>query len=211
MGGTLMQNPIKINKEKLLLVEGKDEINFFCALINYLEITEVQILEVGGCSQFGDKFDALCQTTGFEIVRILAVIQDADNDPNSKFERIKHYLNEHEFELPRQLNSFSNGNPQIGVFILPDNQNGGMLEDLCLRSVGGDPKMDCVENFFTCITNLENPPRNIAKAKAQVFLAAMPEIANCVGIGACKRYWDFNSVELDELKSFLRNFEHPII
>ena len=52
---------------------------------------------------------------------------------------------------------------------------------------------------------MENPPNNIAKAKAQVFLAAMPELVKSVGVGAQKGYWDFNSEELTDLKSFINN------
>jgi len=36
-----------------------------------------------------------------------------------------------------------------------------------------------------------------------VFLAAMPEIASSVGIGAQKGYWNFDSEELNGLRSFI--------
>ena len=38
---------IRIVKKRLLLVEGKDELNFFTALLNTLHIDTVQIIDIG--------------------------------------------------------------------------------------------------------------------------------------------------------------------
>lgn len=86
---------------------------------------------------------------------------------------------------------------------MPGNSDTGMLEDLCLKTVGEHPAMECVNAFIDCASGLNNPPKIMAKAKAQVFLAAMPKIANSVGVGAQKGYWNFNSDELDNLISFM--------
>ena len=88
---------------------------------------------------------------------------------------------------------------------MPGNSDAGMLEDLCLKTVEHHPAMHCVELFIDCISKLEKPPNNITKAKAQAFLAAMPKLANSVGVGAQKGYWNFNSEELTDLKSFINN------
>jgi len=83
-----------------------------------------------------------------------------------------------------------------------------MLEDLCLKTVENYKAMTCVNEYTSCISALESIPKNIPKAKvqvfkAQVFLAAQPEIVDSVGLGAQKKYWDFESSALDELKKFL--------
>lgn len=52
-----------------------------------------------------------------------------------------------------------------------------------------------------------NLPNNIAKARSQVFLAAMPDIVNSVGLGAKKNYWDFNSSVMSELKTFINRLK----
>ena len=99
------------------------------------------------------------------------------------------------------------GKPNVGIFIMPGDFKNGMLEDLCLRTVKDNPAVKCAETFIECALKLEAPPRNIAKAKAQAFLAAMPDIVSSVGLGAEKRYWDFNSDELKNLRNFLNEFE----
>lgn len=50
---------------------------------------------------------------------------------------------------------------------------------------------------------------NLAKAKAQAFLAAMHmhNIVNSVGVAAQKHYWDFDSEVLKDIKTFLKNKE----
>ena len=83
-----------------------------------------------------------------------------------------------------------------------------MIEDLCLKTVEKHPAMQCVNAFAECVSNLDNRPRNISKAKVQAYLAAQAEVAETIGRGAQKGYWDFDSPYLDELKSFLKNLYH---
>ena len=56
---------------------------------------------------------------------------------------------------------------------------------------------------ITLTIALKSPPNNFAKAKAQTFLAAMPNIVCSVGVAAQKQYWDFDSEVLTEIKLFL--------
>ena len=94
--------PDIIRQKKVLAVEGKDEVNFFHALLEYVGITDYEIRDVGGKRQFKN---------------------------------------------------------------------------------------------------------NLAKAKAQAFLAAMLNIVNSVGVAAQKQYWDFDSEVLTEIKTFLENLK----
>jgi len=196
---------IKIYQKKILAVEGKDEVNYFEALLKCVGISDVQIIDVAGRGNYGKIIPALIRTKGFSEVIALAIVCDADKDANAAFESIRNILVKLSLEPPDRGNMFSSGNPKIGIFIMPGNSEAGMLEDLCLRTVGDHPAMGCVEAFMECILRFGDPPKNPAKAKAQVFLAAMPDIANCVGIGAQKGCWNFDSLELNELKSFLAN------
>ena len=49
MGDTLMQ-PIQF--PKVLAVEGKDEVNFFKAVLTDMAISEIDVFDVGGKDQF---------------------------------------------------------------------------------------------------------------------------------------------------------------
>ncbi len=199
---------VPINAMKLLLVEGKDEINFFTALLKYIGLKDVLIEEVGGKDQFREKFPALRRRSGFSAVETLAVIRDADKNSGGAFNSIKNIIKKEKLIPPSKINGFGNGAPMIGIYIMPGNAAKGMLEDLCLKTVQNNPAIVCVDAFTDCCeSNLDYTLKNIAKARAQVYLAAMREIVNSVGVGALKGYWDFDSSELSDLKLFLSMLE----
>jgi hypothetical protein len=214
MGGSVMpylkDDPVPIKSKKILGVEGLDEENFFDALLKHINITGVQIYQVGGKDQFKNKLPILKKTSGFlnadgsPFVTHLAVIRDKNSD--DAFESVVGILKKEDFTPPKKRGEFSNDNPKVGVFIMPGKTvKGTMLEDLCLKTVEGHPAMKCVNEFASCASALEAKPKNMAKAKAQTFLAAQPEIVNSVGLGAQRGYWNFDSPTLDELKQFLGN------
>lgn len=196
-----------ITSNKVLAVEGNDEWNFFDALFKHIGINDVQIEDVGGKDQFKKQLPAMVKTTGFSDVEIFAVIRDADINANNAFRSVKNILKKEGFNLPNNRNQFRAGTPKVGIYIMPGNSDEGMLEDLCLLSVRETPAMPCVNHFSECCESLDDMPSNLSKLRAQAYLAAMPRIVNCVGLGAQRGYWDFDSQELDDIKSFLSNFQ----
>lgn len=194
-----------IREKKVLAVEGKDEVNFFDALLKHSRIAGFDIRDIGGKDKFKEKLPALVKARGFSDIEVLVVVRDADNDPDAAFDSVRDVLSSQKLDPPDQMNQFSDGNPRIGVFIMPGNSDTGMLEDLCLKTVEEHPAMKCVNAFTDCASVLKDPPKIMAKAKAQVFLAAMSDIANSVGVGAQKGHWNFDSDELDNLRSFIDN------
>ena len=198
--------------KKIIAVEGPDDDNFFDALLRRMNIKDYDIRFVGGKDEFKDKLPALknvrgfFNANGFPFVTHLAIIRDENGD--NAFESVTNIIKKEGFTPPQKHGLFSNGNPKIGIFIMPGTTvKGTMLEDLCLKTVEKNPAMKCVNEFASCVSAMEPKPKNISKAKAQTFLAAQPEIANSVGVGAQKGYWDFESPALDELKQFLSNLK----
>ncbi len=196
------EGPRTITKRNVLAVEGEDERNFFDAVLHQMSILDVQIEPVGGKNRFKDKFPALLRMQGFDAVKYLAVVRDKDED--NAFESIANIVKAAGLTPPSASGRFSDGAPRVGIFIMPgQGVYGTMLEDLCLETVKNHPAMDCVGPFAECIQGLTHPPRSPSKAKCQAFLAAQVEIANAVGVGALKGYWNLNSPALDGLKAFL--------
>ncbi len=208
-------NPIK--SKKILAVEGQDEENFFDALLRNMKLTDFDIRQVGGKDQFKNKLPALKNVSGFfkadgsPFVTHLAVVRDENSD--NAFASVTNILKKEGFTPPKKHGLFSNANPKIGIFIMPgETVKGTMLEDLCLKTVENHKAMQCVEEFASCVSALPTSPKNISKTKvhvfkAQVFLAAQPEVVDTVGLGAQKKYWDFESPALEELKQFLSNLK----
>ena len=191
-----------IRSKFVLAVEGTDEKHFFDALLRYMKITDVAIREVGGKHKFPKTLATLRKPREFDDITHLAIVRDKDSD--DAFRSIKNILKKEGLPVPDKPGEFSEGTPKVGVFIMPgESIEGTMLEDLCLKTVEGHPAMQCVDEFTSCVSALETVPKNISKAKAQAFLASQSETVGSVGLGAQKRYWNFDSAVLDELKDFL--------
>ncbi|WP_270607469.1 DUF3226 domain-containing protein [Bacillus mobilis] len=202
----------EIEKSKLLLVEGRDEVIFFEHLFKKNEslkgkFDEVQIIEIGGVDNFKNELPALMNRTGFaDTVNSLAIVRDADKNFDSAFQSVCNILSRNDLCRPSNPNTFSEQGPiKVGVFIMPgDSETGTMLEDLCLTTQADHPAMEYVNSFFESLeaAGIEKQ-RNLSKAKVQVFLAAMPKIVNSLGLGAAKGYWDLNHDSLTGLNNFL--------
>ena len=83
----------EFTNSKLLIVEGQDEINFFDALLEkYLGITDYHIHCVDGKDNFEKQLPLIPNMSGFENVKWLVVIRDADENPNGAFISIKNYF-----------------------------------------------------------------------------------------------------------------------
>ena len=196
-----------ITHKKVLAVEGKDECNFFKALLDDMGITEYQIYDIGGKPKFKIKIPALIKTSDldFDKVEVFAIIRDADGNHRGAFESISSIVKKAGLEEPLKVGTFGDGNPKVVIFIMPGNSENGMLEDLCLQTVKNRTVMEHVDHYIDCVQKIEEGPKIIAKAKAQVYLASKPETVYSVGLGAQKKYWDFTSDALNDLKIFLEN------
>lgn len=196
---------ITITKSKILAVEGMDEINFFTALLKTLEITDVQILDFKGKTNFPPNIAALPNIPGFDIVNKIGLIRDADDsEPKSAFDSLVAALKKVGIPVPTEINSFTTESPAVGIFIMPDNTKKGMLEDLCLKYVGDLPENKCIEDYFICIDSI---PDETSKSMIQVYLAGKKPLVNNLGLGALKKHFDFSSSHFDMIKEFLNNFK----
>jgi hypothetical protein len=67
-----------VSKQKPLIVEGRDEENFFTAALNHLAIADIQILGIGGKTNLASNLKALMNDIAFPTVTCLAIVRDAD-------------------------------------------------------------------------------------------------------------------------------------
>lgn len=195
---------IKITKSSILIVEGKDEVNFFSAFFSIKEKAEIQVIDFEGKNNFPSKIKTLPLIPGFDLVTKIGFIRDADNNnPISAFDSIRNALTKAKLPVPSTLSSFTSSNPSIGIFIMPDNKNHGMLEDLCLKSLDDQPVKICIDAFIGCANpGLNDEP----KAKVLCYLSTRKPLVNSLGLGALNSHWNFNSLIFSNLKSFINNF-----
>lgn len=202
-----------LEARKIILGEGTHDAHFFKALLDRLEITDVQTGDYGGKNGLSDALHVL-QTIPKPAgpLEVLGVTRDADTNSRAAFQSICEVLAHEGYPTPDNLGEVATGKSpggrvRVGVFIMPDNEGEGAMETLCLRSVDNDPAIGCVKEYFNCIrpNGAVRPTQSKRdKAHAQVYIASK-EVPNLhPGLAAKEGYWNFDSDALDPLKKFIR-------
>ncbi|MGD0265510.1 MAG: DUF3226 domain-containing protein [Candidatus Methylomirabilota bacterium] len=199
--------PILIEKNRLLLVEGKDEFNFFSALCRELSVSNLQPIWLEGKSNLDDKVNTLVISPEFaRRVVSLGVVRDADESEASTFQSVTGALKKAGLSVPPYPQTFVGDKPKVGVLILPGNGRPGELEDLCIEALGPDPAFSCTEALFSCLSRLALPlPKELSKARVQAYLATKPEVHISLGLGALKGYLPLNSPVFEATKRFIQS------
>lgn len=87
----------------------------------------------------------------------IGIVMDADGEmsPNKRFENIINGLRPFNFisELPKSPGTVALGQPRCGIFIMPDNQSAGTLEDLLLECAAQayPSLLQCTQDFLNCV------------------------------------------------------------
>ena len=200
---------LEIRSDRLLLVEGKDEVYLFDALLKHClgnaKGQGIQIIDAGGRDRFRHSIVAISTAARSRSpLRALGVIRDADDNAGSAFQSVCGALRHAGYEPPAAHGEASNGRPAVGVFILPDGAGAGAIETLCRQSVAGDSTSRCVEAYIACLKQhraMRSP--NEDKTFAHAWLAAGKDPVARVGEGARQGVWDFGSGAFASLSSFL--------
>lgn len=203
----MCKNQFKIiNQPKLLIGEGKEEEIFFSELIKSIGVKNILVTSYGGKDNLVNFLETLPLIPGFNNLESLGITRDADNSSNSAFQSICSALNRNNFKHPKNLNDVCvfNNTLKISVFLLPNNKDNGMLEDLCLQSVANDLAIPCVESYFECVKNqAKRLPNNMAKAKIHAWLASKEKPDKRLGEAISFGYFDFNNSAFNQLKNFI--------
>ncbi len=131
-----MSNVCKQDTDKVLLVEGDNDCHVVMALC-----AAHNVPETFGIYQCGSDVGVLKRLNAL-IVRpnppqIIGVMLDADNSLASRWESIKGKLKHYNYTFP--IKPDANGTivkslvdePLLGFWLMPNNQDSGMLEDFC--------------------------------------------------------------------------------
>jgi hypothetical protein len=198
----------KIEQENILAVEGKDEDNFFCALLRKLGIANnIQIIDVGGKDSFENKLSGYLQAEGaLEKIKKIGFVRDAEkHEAKSAFQSICSILKKYTFPCPDELcKPIEQGGKRVSIFIMPNNNDCGMLEDLCINAICDTDIFCCVKRFMECYENkIEKDRYNKSKASILAYLSTRVPIVNSLGIAAQQNVWDFSNPCFDTIKQFL--------
>jgi hypothetical protein len=198
----------KIENENVLAVEGNDEKNFFEVLLRTMNIPNVQIIDVGGKDNFKNKFPVYIQSEGaLAKIKNIGFVRDAEQlEAQSAFDSICSVLRKYALPCPTELRKIIRRNDKkVNIFIMPNNNNCGMLEDLCIAAIKDTDVFTCVECFVKCYEGkIEKGKYNLAKAKILAYLSTRTPIVNALGLAAKQGIFDFTKPCFDDIKKFLK-------
>ena len=198
----------RIEKPKLLLVEGIDEVRLFGALAKDIGVEGVQIRAYQGKNNLRRFLGVLPQVPGYSDLESIAVARDADESGDSAAQSVRDALAAANFPVPNSpLESAVDGRIAVRYLIIPPNGESGALEDVCLASVAEDPAMACVDGYFDCIEQsaLDGPrTARMSKAKVHAFLSSRENPALRLGEAAERGVWRFDAPSFGALKDILR-------
>ena len=207
-GATSGRHGTRIRSDRLLLVEGRDEVNLFDALMKHRLDAEptVQVIDAGGKDRFSKNLRALqADARSRPPLLAIGVVRDADDDAAGAFRSVCDHIRNVGYEPPAAHGEFSDATPSIGVFIVPNGKDPGAIETLCRRSREGDEVARCVDEYLRCLDGNEAMrSTNADKSFAHAYLAAMQDPVARVGEGARQGVWDFDSAAFAELSEFVR-------
>jgi len=127
----------------LLLTEGINDCHVIGALCNHYDIQEgrFSFFSCGCDDKVLKKANALI--SGAVKKEAIGIVLDADTNPSGRWQSIKSKLSKYGYTFPSapEINGTilkCEGKPTLGIWIMPNNADVGMLEDFCASLI--DPE-----------------------------------------------------------------------
>lgn len=182
---------------KVLLVEGKNDAHLISALCNHFQVP--QVFGLYNCESDGQVLRRLnVLLISSEELEVIGVILDADA-PNlaGKWQSVSTLLTGAGYVVPDAPNREGTilsleGRPTVGIWLMPDNQVDGMLEDFCLRlapnasvAYASQCVAEALHSGHSTFT-----PTHTAKATIHTYLAWQDEPGMPLGLAVTARALD---------------------
>jgi hypothetical protein len=162
---------------KKLLVEGNDDQHVVWALCEKFKITkDFDVIDCEGIDGVIEEFSIRYKQSDTKVV---GIIVDADTDLQTRWNSLKKTLKDIGFDIPKDLSKegliLDNGIQKVGIWIMPDNNTKGMLEDFILFLVPDDDKLLSIAE--ETLNNIEKNGLNLyaenhkSKAKIHTWLS----------------------------------------
>ena len=213
----------RIWKQNLLLCEGRDAENFLIEYLNSDSLAscpffsnDIQVMNFGGNEELPKFLEALKVLDGYDEVKSLLVIRDAERDIESAKSSVKKAFHNAALpvpEAPYRWTETGNENSvaiKTGFLLFPTCDNNpakGTLEDLCLNILSDKyvPILDEIVDFMESLA--QNEKRTFPhefKTKLHTWFSVTDDFVSMkVGEAARAGAFNWESQKLLPLKDFL--------
>ncbi len=190
---------IPAGKTRLLLVEGRDDKEFFIQLGRHLgfdDATPIHIIEYGGKDRLAQRLFQLTQLQSFGTVSSLGIVRDTDYETDA-FQSVQDAIRTHNknnrhspLPIPHSVFESSAENSMISVLLLPAAGREGMLEDLIMEVLRDDSVTACVDKYFECLREFGAAilDHKLSKARLRTFVSGKNASDGATGDDSGKLY-----------------------
>jgi hypothetical protein len=180
----------RIEKPRLLLVEGGDDYWFFRRLIERrrrihdIADCDVQIVpfaQSDKLSTFLSDVIVPALVRAQSSVQAIGIVRDADDSYGSAFQSLRGALQHAGLPVPgtpaeNVEGSFAGGETiSVVTYVMPNNCSNGDLETLCLEAVCGAHALPCADVYLDCLKSIGLSPKFERKFRLRAFLASHQE------------------------------------
>lgn len=205
--------------KKILLVEGTDDKHVLMHLCGQRGVPMLdEITPLGSVERLLENFPVRLKESDVEA---LGVVIDADTDIASRWQSLRDRLRKAGYQdVPDDSNSAGtilsppphSLLPRVGIWIMPDNQTMGILEDFLHFLVpSGSQLFSHVESSVATIPEGERRFGSYAQSKAIIhtWLAWQAEPGRPLGTAITAKFLDANVAQVDVLVAWLKNLFFP--
>lgn len=189
-------------KPRIIFVEGIEDVGIFTAICREENLTDViQLIpyaELGKLSRF--LVDVFVKDPDFKIVQRVGLTKDADKNSGGADQSLRDAWRRAQVAL----NQTQTPIPECLRFTLPDNENNGRIENLCLQSPTFPEILECAQAMFTCASVPADYTIDREKSIAAAYLSMMRKSGLRLGTGAGARCWNLQSAAFRPLRDFIR-------
>lgn len=203
-----------------LLVEGNDDFHVISSLCENFKIKEsFEIVDCKGYTQLFEKLPTLLKSNNLTTI---GVVLDADTDLNKRWKEVCNILKKSEkYEnIPETCDKngtiifpIEEDDIKVGVWLMPDNNSNGMLEDFISFLVPKDDKvLPKVEEVLKDIEESGlNKYKDIHKSKAKIhtWLAWQEDPGTPMGLAITKKYLSTDPVICEEFIKWMNELFNP--
>jgi hypothetical protein len=195
----------KLSPNNILLVEGIDDEHAMYGLFQKYNIPDV--FSVENCKGIDKLLRGINTRLKSEDIQKLGIVIDADQDIAARWTSLKTIFAKSNFVLPNELPSegltLEQNSIKIGIWIMPDNNVNGMLEDFTKFLIPDDDNLlPIVERTLNHIEadNLNKYNKHLHKSKALIhtWLAWQEDPGTPQGLAITKKYLTTENKELSD-------------
>ena len=145
-----------VDKKKIILVEGEDELYFFIHLLEYKKISDIFVESFKGKDKLTTHIETLIKRDGFDDVTSIIIFRDSDDSSKSASDSINYSLRKNDLITtniePFKMNEHNNKKIGFGLFPGVDENgvliNTGTLEHLCLNLFRDNTNNTIIKNYL---------------------------------------------------------------